>query len=60
MGEAAARVLEGSLIPYVLLSLDIADTFAFAVSGASGARFSAPRRVSRCGWRRSATAFAFR
>ena len=35
MGDAAARVLEGSFYQVLLLSLDIAGTFAFAVSGAS-------------------------
>ena len=35
MGEAAARVLEGSFVQSLLLWLDIAGTFAFAVSGAS-------------------------
>jgi uncharacterized membrane protein YeiH len=33
--DAAARVLEGSFVHYLLLSLDMAGTFAFAVSGAS-------------------------
>ena len=35
MGEAAAQVLEGSFVRALVLSLDIAGTFAFAVSGAS-------------------------
>lgn len=35
MGDVAVRVLEGSFVHYWLLSLDIAGTFAFAVSGAS-------------------------
>lgn len=35
MGEAAVRVFEGSFVQILLLSLDIAGTFAFAVSGAS-------------------------
>ena len=35
MGDAAARVLEGSFIQMLVLTLDIAGTFAFAVSGAS-------------------------
>ena len=35
MGEAPAGILEGSFAHLLLLSLDIAGTFAFAVSGAS-------------------------
>jgi uncharacterized membrane protein YeiH len=35
MADAAVRVLEGTFAHYLLLSLDIAGTFAFAVSGAS-------------------------
>lgn len=35
MGDAAARVFEGSFVQALLLFLDIAGTFAFAVSGAS-------------------------
>jgi uncharacterized membrane protein YeiH len=35
MGEAAVRVFEGSFVQALLLFLDIAGTFAFAVSGAS-------------------------
>jgi uncharacterized membrane protein YeiH len=35
MGDDAFLLLEGSLVPFLLLSLDIAGTFAFAVSGAS-------------------------
>jgi uncharacterized membrane protein YeiH len=35
MGDAAVRVIEGSFVAILLLSLDIAGTFAFAVSGAS-------------------------
>jgi uncharacterized membrane protein YeiH len=35
MGEAAVRLIEGSFAQGLLLSLDIAGTFAFAVSGAS-------------------------
>ena len=35
MGEAAVSVFEGSFVQVLLLSLDIAGTFAFAVSGAS-------------------------
>jgi uncharacterized membrane protein YeiH len=35
MGDAAVRVFEGSFVHLLLLSLDIAGTFAFAVSGAS-------------------------
>ena len=35
MGDAAVRVIEGSFVQVLLLSLDIAGTFAFAVSGAS-------------------------
>lgn len=39
MGDAAAGLIEGSFAQVLLLSLDIAGTFAFAVSGASaGAR----------------------
>jgi uncharacterized membrane protein YeiH len=35
MGDAAVRMIEGSFVQVLLLSLDIAGTFAFAVSGAS-------------------------
>lgn len=35
MGDAAVRVFEGSFVQALLLFLDIAGTFAFAVSGAS-------------------------
>jgi uncharacterized membrane protein YeiH len=35
MGEAAALALEGTFVHYLILSLDILGTFAFAVSGAS-------------------------
>ena len=35
MGETAVRVIEGSFVQVLLLCLDIAGTFAFAVSGAS-------------------------
>ena len=35
MGEEAARVIEGSFGQFLVLSLDIAGTFAFAVAGAS-------------------------
>lgn len=35
MGDAAVRMFEGSFVQVLLLTLDIAGTFAFAVSGAS-------------------------
>jgi uncharacterized membrane protein YeiH len=35
MGDAAARLIEGSFVQVLLFSLDMAGTFAFAVSGAS-------------------------
>ena len=35
MGDSAVRMFEGSFVQMLLLSLDIAGTFAFAVSGAS-------------------------
>lgn len=35
MGDAAVRAFEGSFVQALLLTLDIAGTFAFAVSGAS-------------------------
>jgi uncharacterized membrane protein YeiH len=35
MGDAAVRVFEGSFVQVLILTLDIAGTFAFAVSGAS-------------------------
>ena len=35
MGDAAVRMFEGSFVQALLLTLDIAGTFAFAVSGAS-------------------------